>query len=130
MSNLTVAIGSPTITTQPVGQSITTGQSFTLSVVASGANLSYQWAFGNQNISGATSATYSVSSASSANAGGYTVTVSNTLGSVTSNGAWIYVTAASSSSGGSGGGGGGGGAPSDYFLGALLALGLWRKFSR
>lgn len=84
----------PTITTQPVNQAVTTGSSVTFSVVASGtAPLSYQWRFNGTNISGATSASYTIASAQSANAGSYTVVVSNSVGSATSNAATLTVNA-------------------------------------
>ena len=89
----------PTITTQPASQTVTAGSSVTFSVVASGtAPLSYQWKFNSANISGATSSSYTIASAQTNNAGSYTVTVSNSAGSVTSSAATLTV-----NSGGSGG---------------------------
>jgi pectate lyase len=85
----------PTITTQPASQTVTAGSSVTFSVVASGtAPLSYQWKFNSANISGATSASYTISSAQTNNAGSYTVTVSNSAGSVTSSAATLTVNTA------------------------------------
>ena len=82
----------PTITTQPASQTVTAGSSVTFSVVASGtAPLSYQWKFNGANISGATSSSFTIASAQSANAGSYTVTVSNSAGSVTSAAATLTV---------------------------------------
>ena len=52
---------------------------------------SYQWNLNGTPISGATSATYVVANASSANAGNYTVTVTNGIGSVTSSVAAVEV---------------------------------------
>ena len=87
-------VTAPAITTQPVSQTVTTGSSVTFSVVASGtAPLSYQWKLGVTNISGATSASYTIASAQSANAGSYTVTVTNSAGSATSNAATLTVSA-------------------------------------
>ena len=64
-------------------------------MVASGtAPLTYQWKLGGTNISGATSSSYTIASAQTANAGNYTVTVSNSVGSVTSSTATLTVTAA------------------------------------
>lgn len=113
----------PAITTQPASQTVTSGSSVSFSVTATGtAPLAYQWYFNNVEIAGATGSTYSLSSATSANAGSYTVAVSNQAGSVTSNAATLTVsTPAPTPAPSSGGGGGGGGAPSAWFL-AVLAL--------
>ncbi|ATC64553.1 hypothetical protein CMV30_11640 [Nibricoccus aquaticus] len=82
----------PAITTQPSSQTVTTGASATLSVAASGtAPLSYQWRFNGSAISGATSASYTLSNAQSANAGSYSVVVSNSAGSATSNNATLTI---------------------------------------
>ena len=123
-ATLTVSVAVPVITTQPTGSSVTTGGSFSLSVVATGSGLSYQWALNGTAISGATSATYTVSNAQTSNAGTYTVVVSNSAGSVTSSSATVSVSApvAAASSSSSGGGGGGGGAPSVWFLASLCLL--------
>jgi hypothetical protein len=60
---VTVSVCKPTITAQPQGKTVNSGQTATLSVTATGAPLSYQWyigAAGNtaQPIAGATSASY------------------------------------------------------------------------
>src|SRR5215475_5287094 len=72
----TTTISGPVINTQPVAQHDCSGGVLTLSVAANYAT-SYQWNLNSTPISGATSATYSVSNASSVNAGNYTVTVTN-----------------------------------------------------
>lgn len=122
----------PVITTQPASQSVTVGGSVTFSVVASGSPTAYQWSFNNVPISGATSASYTVANAQSANAGAYTVAVSNSAGTVVSSAATLTVNAVivtpPVSSGG--GGGGGGGAPSHYFLAALAGVALVRWLTR
>jgi hypothetical protein len=85
-------VTAPSITSQPASQTVTAGSSATFTVTASGtAPLSYQWRFNGSNISGATSASYTVSNAQSANAGNYSVVVSNSAGSVTSNNATLTV---------------------------------------
>jgi uncharacterized protein (TIGR02145 family) len=86
----------PTITTQPKSDTVTAGQSVMFSVTATGtAPLSYQWALGGTAISGATSSSYSISNVQVANAGTYTVTVSNgTLPNATSTGAVLTLNAA------------------------------------
>jgi hypothetical protein len=72
------------IVTQPVAQSTIAGGSATFSVAASGTALTYQWYRNGVAITGATSSTYTVSSASTANSGSYSVLVANADGSVMS----------------------------------------------
>src|ERR1700723_1482580 len=79
----TSTISGPVITTQPVGQHVCTGSSIVLSVTASYA-ASYQWNFDGTPIPGATSSTYTISTAAAANAGNYTVTGTNGTSNVTS----------------------------------------------
>lgn len=89
----------PTITTQPLSQSVAVGGSVSLTVAASGtAPLSYQWSKDGAAIANATAATYTVASATTASAGSYTVRISNAAGSVTSSPATLTVTTASGSS--------------------------------
>ncbi len=91
---LTVAT-QPVITTQPASASIATGGSVTFTVAAVGTNpLSYQWRKNNVAIAGATSSTYTVANAQTADAAGYTCVVTNNLGSATSNTATLTVTQA------------------------------------
>jgi hypothetical protein len=84
----------PTITGQPQNVSVAAGGSATFSVIASGTGLTYQWQFNGTAISGATSASYTVASAANSNAGSYSVVVSNSSGSVTSQQAVLTITAA------------------------------------
>ncbi len=85
-------VTAPSITTQPASQTVTAGSSATFTVAASGtAPLSYQWRFNGSNISGATNASYTLSNAQSANAGSYSVVVSNSAGSATSNNATLTI---------------------------------------
>ena len=71
-------------------QATSEGTGFVLNVNATGtAPLTYQWRKGGVAISGATSASFSVASAMSADAGSYTVVVTNGAGSATSNAATI-----------------------------------------
>jgi len=89
----------PTITTQPASQSVAAGSSASFSVVASGSDtLSYQWRKAGSAISGATSSTYTISSAASSDAGSYDVVVSNSAGSATSSTATLTVTTTTSTS--------------------------------
>ena len=83
----------PVITNQPDNITVIQGSSASFSVTATGtAPLSYQWRKDGINISGATNSSYTISSASSADAGTYSVVVSNAYGSVTSNNATLTVT--------------------------------------
>ena len=86
----------PSITTQPVNQTVTAGQTATFMVVATGtAPLSYQWQKNGTAISGATSASYTTpATTSSDNGAQFVVVVSNSAGSVTSNAATLSVNAA------------------------------------
>ncbi|MCL6560098.1 MAG: immunoglobulin domain-containing protein, partial [Firmicutes bacterium] len=91
----------PSITTQPSNQTVTAGQTASFTVTVTGdAPLTYQWKKdGNNlsdggNISGATTATLTVSNAQAADAGSYTCFVSNVVGNVTSNAATLTVNAA------------------------------------
>ncbi|MCX6953872.1 MAG: immunoglobulin domain-containing protein [Verrucomicrobia bacterium] len=75
----------PTITTPPVAQSAVFGGTATFTVVAAGTPTpTFQWQRNSTNIPGATNATYTITSASQANAGLYRVVVTNAGGSVTS----------------------------------------------
>ena len=92
-ATLTVTVA-PTINTQPANQSVTTGQTATFSVAATGtAPLRYQWKKNGTDIPGATSSTYTTPAISSAdNAAVFTVVVSNSAGfSVTSSNATLTV---------------------------------------
>ena len=97
-ATLTVAaaIVAPTITTQPSPQIITAGQAATFTVTATGSTpLSYQWKKNGSNIANATSSRYTTPATSSADNGAvYTVSVSNSAGTVSSNGARLTVSAA------------------------------------
>jgi hypothetical protein len=86
----------PSITTQPSNQAITAGQTATFSVTASGTlPLIYQWQKNGTNISGATSSRYiTPAETSSDNGAQFTVVVSDSVGSITSNAAILTVNAA------------------------------------
>src|SRR6266576_1868228 len=90
------AAAAPSITTQPVNQTVTVGQTATFTVVATGtAPLSYQWQKNGTAISGATSASYTTAATTSSDNGAqFVVVVSNTAGSVTSNAATLTVNSA------------------------------------
>ncbi|MEA3187196.1 MAG: hypothetical protein QOD99_1026 [Chthoniobacter sp.] len=88
---VTVA-GSPTISTPPVSQSALLGTNPYFTVVASGSTaLSYQWNKASGPVTGGTSATLSFNNVQLTDAGDYSVTVSNSLGAVTSGSATLTV---------------------------------------
>ncbi|MEI6395962.1 MAG: immunoglobulin domain-containing protein, partial [Verrucomicrobiota bacterium] len=83
--------GDPALMTQPASENREPGQSVTLSVTAGGtAPLRYQWwkegvpLVDGGNIAGATTAVLVLTNLTGGDAGGYSVVVSNGLGSVTS----------------------------------------------
>lgn len=86
----------PSITTQPVSQTVLAGQTATFTVTAAGtAPLTYQWNKGGAAISGATSASYTTPATTTADNGSqFTVTVTNGAGKATSNAAALTVNAA------------------------------------
>jgi hypothetical protein len=75
----------PLILVSPLAQSATVGSSaqFSVTAVGSGA-LSYQWSLNNTPISGAGSSTLSIASVKATDAGPYTVTVTNSVGTIVS----------------------------------------------
>jgi hypothetical protein len=82
----------PAITSQPINQSLTVGQTATFLVSASGTSpLSYQWQFGGANISGATNPILTLANVQTTNAGIYSVVVTNLAGSVGSSNATLAV---------------------------------------
>ena len=85
--------GAPVISTQPKSQTIISGTSVTFNVAATGVTpLSYQWSDNGTSLPGATQATYTIANVQAANAGTYTVIVSNgILPNATSNGAVLTV---------------------------------------
>jgi sugar lactone lactonase YvrE len=84
---------SPSITSQPTAQTVTAGAAVTLSVTASGTVSTYQWFLNGVAVAGATTSVYTIPRATSPNAGTYTVVVSNSAGSTTSNAATLNVNA-------------------------------------
>jgi autotransporter passenger strand-loop-strand repeat protein len=99
----TYAAAAPKITTQPSNKTVTVGQSATFHVVASGSGLSYQWqklvngawvnvsSSNTSGFTGATTATFKITSAAASDAGQFRVIVSNGAGSVISNVAKLTV---------------------------------------
>ncbi len=92
VGTVTVIEGKPVITASPGDQSVFYGSGASFSVAASGApTLQYQWYHGATAITGATSATLSLGAVTYADAGAYSVVVSNAYGSVTSGPASLTV---------------------------------------
>ena len=98
IATLTVSAAAvaPTITTQPVNQTVTTGQTATFSAAATGtAPLTYQWKKNGANISGATAASYTTPATASGDSGStFQVVVGNSAGSAPSTIATLTVSAA------------------------------------
>ncbi len=86
----------PTIAAQPQSHSIATGGSVTFSVSASGSGLTYQWKRNGVALSGATSATFTISNVQSSHAGTYTVDITNSAGTTTSSSATLTLLTPSS----------------------------------
>jgi uncharacterized protein YjdB len=84
-----------TITTQPQGDALDAGDKLELSVTASvsdGSALQYQWKKDENNIAGASAASYSKSAVTEEDAGGYTCVISSSkAASVTTDSAEIVV---------------------------------------
>ena len=73
------------ITTQPSAQAVVQGSNATFAVTVEGAlPIGYQWRFNGTNIAGATSTSCTLTNTSLSNAGGYSVLVTNPVGSVES----------------------------------------------
>ncbi len=85
----------PVIATQPANQTVTTGQTATFTVVATGAALlNYQWNKNGTAISGATSSIYTTAATTiSDNGAQFAVVVSNSAGTLTSAPATLTVSA-------------------------------------
>ena len=85
-AQLNIGLGvPPVIGSQPQSQVAVSNEPVSFTVAATGTtNLYYQWQFDSANLAGATNTSYTVASAQAANAGTYTVLVSNVVGVVTS----------------------------------------------
>jgi hypothetical protein len=90
-----LAAAPPAVVTQPKATTAYVGQSVTFTVSTSGSfPKSYQWRKDGNNIVGGTQASYTITAVTTADVGTYSVVVSNSLGSDTSNGASLTVNAA------------------------------------
>ncbi len=84
-----------TITAQPAATTVTAGNAASFTVAAFGsAPLAYQWKKDGANIAGATSATFTLPTVATSDAGNYTVVVSNSGATVTSAAAVLTVNTA------------------------------------
>lgn len=95
-SGLSVAyerlITGPVVAVQPLSQTNARLSTVTFTVTVVGKSpLSYQWQFNGANISQATGTSYSISSATGANSGVYSVVVTNAYSSVTSSNANLII---------------------------------------
>ena len=129
----------PAITTQPQSQTVAVGGNVQFSVNASGDPApAYQWYFNGSIFNGGTGSTLSFTNVRTTDAGDYTVVVTNSLGTVTSNKATLTVSnpqdpasptptvPAPSPSGNNSSGGGG--AVEAWFVVSLLGIGAARKW--
>jgi hypothetical protein len=94
-SNATLYVGArPIITAQPKSQAVVSGANVSLSVTASGTStLRYQWRVSDTNIAKATNSSLTLTNIQLAQAGSYSVLVTNLYGAVQSSNAVITVAA-------------------------------------
>ncbi len=84
--------GVPSIIGQPVGATVSRGESVTFCITAAGGNpLHYQWRLNGINISGATNACLTITNVQLSNAGSYEVVVVNETGYLVSNPAVLVI---------------------------------------
>ncbi len=120
--------GPPVITAQPHNTTVPGGNEAQFAVTARGVPTpTYQWFFNGAAIGGATTKSLSIPGAQSANAGQYTVVVSNALGSVTSSAATLLISAESGSASPASSGGG---ALALWFVSLLAMLAAVRLAAR
>ncbi len=89
-------VAAPTITTQPVSQTVAVGQTASFNVVATGpGTLTYQWSKNGAAIAGGTAASYTTPAATDGDSGAqFTIAVTNAGGTVISSAATLTVTGA------------------------------------
>lgn len=79
------------ISGQPVGTGLLAGDTYSMSVTARGANLTYQWLKNGNPISGANSATLTLANAQSTDGGSYSVVITSGIYTLTSATALVTV---------------------------------------
>lgn len=90
----TLVAGAIAITNQPASVMVAIGGAATFKVGAMGTGtLHYQWRFNGTNITGATADSYAIANAQLNHAGAYSVLITNSLGSVESEPAYLAVLA-------------------------------------
>ncbi len=92
-SNAVLTVSAPpTITFQPVGSTMGVGSNITLTVTAIGTGpLAYQWSKDSAPLAGLTNSSFTITNVQTSDSGGYSVVVTNALGSITSSVASISV---------------------------------------
>ena len=83
-TNYITVLASTLINSQPGNVNTCLGNSASFSVNATGSNLGYQWKKNGNNISGATSSTYNITSVTTSNLGAYSCVVSGDCGNIVS----------------------------------------------
>jgi hypothetical protein len=90
--NWAMNVSQPQITLQPVSVAVNAGATASFSVTATGGALTYQWRKNSNNITGATSSSYTTQATTSGDNGAlFSVVVTNTAGTFTSNSAVLTV---------------------------------------
>jgi endonuclease/exonuclease/phosphatase family metal-dependent hydrolase len=85
ISGVSTASNPPVIVTQPQSQGVYTGTDATFRVAVTGTvPFTYEWRFEGATLLGATTSAYTRTNAQPADAGGYSVVITNSFGSVTS----------------------------------------------
>jgi hypothetical protein len=91
----TTTVTAPSIVAQPQNQTVSANSSVTFTVIASGSPApTYQWQKNGANILGENGTSLGLANVQASDAGTYSVVVTNSAGSVTSNGATLTVTSA------------------------------------
>jgi hypothetical protein len=82
----------PVIIAPPVSQTVAAGGNVTFTVAAAGTPApTYQWQKNGADIGGATDSSYTIANAAAGDAGNYSVTAANSVGSVNSAAAMLVV---------------------------------------